>query len=157
NGETNLLLKNNLSAFQYALNEYQAFWDDSSVPIDDRFLQAYLPRWVKAHELRVTATREMDKIFQAPAEPRPAQLAALQALAERRRQGISKTTVIAATGLGKTFLAAFDFRQSGLKRVLFIAHRENILLKARDAYRSILNAPAFGALLSGTAKPAAAD
>lgn len=153
NSETNLLLKHNLSAFQYALQEYEAYWNESSVPVDDRFMNAYLPRWEKAHELRTGVAQEMEKTFQATLEPRPAQITALQSLAERRNQGVTKTTVIAATGLGKTYLAAFDFKQSGMSNVLFIAHRENILVKAMETFRAVMDNCSFGAVLSGSTKP----
>ena len=153
NGETNLLLKNNLSSFQFALKEYEAYWNESSIPVDEPFLNAYLPRWKKAHELRTAVSGEMNKTFQAPATPRPAQVAALQSLAERRKQGTIRTTVIAATGLGKTYLAAFDFKQSSMSRVLFVAHRESIVTKAMETYRGVLDDPTFGAVLSGTLKP----
>ena len=153
NSETNLLLKNNLSAFQHALQEYDTYWSESSVPVDERFLSAYQPRWEKAHALRKVADVEMERAFLPSLEPRAPQIAALHSLAQRRRQGVTKTTVIAATGLGKTYLAAFDFKQSGLRNVLFIAHRESILVKALETYRSVVGDGAFGALLSGTAKP----
>jgi superfamily II DNA or RNA helicase/predicted house-cleaning noncanonical NTP pyrophosphatase (MazG superfamily) len=154
NSETNLLFKNNISAFHYALREFENYWHDSSVPVDARFINAYMPRWKKAHELRVGIAREMEKAFQTAIAPRPAQVTALQSLAERRKQGIKKTAVIAATGLGKTFLAAFDFKQSGMGNVLFIAHRESILIKALDTYRTVLNDTSFGEVLSGSSKPA---
>ena len=157
NSETNLLLKHNLSAFQYALQEYESYWNESSVPVDDRFINAYLPRWEKAHELRTVVTKEMDKAFQTSLEPRPAQITALQSIAERRKQGVVRTTVIAATGLGKTYLAAFDFKQSGMRNVLFIAHRENILIKAMRTFREVMKDNAFGAVLSGLRKPTQLD
>ncbi len=153
NSETNLLLKDNLSAFQSALKEYNWFWERSSVPIDNRFLEAYLPRWEMARKLRRLVAVEMEKSFQAPAKPRPAQEEALRSLAERRANGIRRTTVIAATGLGKTYLAAFDFRQSGMKTVLFIAHRENILTRAMETFRNVMEDASFGELLSGNARP----
>lgn len=152
NSETNLLLKDNLSAFQYALQEYEAYWCRSSVPVDQRFIDAHLPRWVKARELRVGAAQEMGKTFERATEPRPAQLTALQSLAERRINGIWKTTVIAATGLGKTYLAAFDFKASGMANVLFLAHRESILVKSMKTYRTVTRAPFFGNVLSGRSK-----
>lgn len=154
NSETNLLLKDNLSAFQSALNEYNWFWERSSVPIDSRFLQAYLPRWEMARKLRKFVAVEMEKSIQAPAKPRAAQDEALRSLAQRRANGIRRTTVIAATGLGKTYLAAFDFRQSGMKTVLFIAHRENILTRAMETFRNVMEDASFGELISGSAKPA---
>jgi len=153
NSETNLLLKNNLSAFQYAMQEYESYWRESSVAVDKRFIDAYLPRWEKARELRIGAAREMGKAFQRSIEPRPAQVTALKSLHERRKQGIQKSTVIAATGLGKTFLAAFDFKQSGQGNVLFLAHRENILITAMETYRCVMNDVFFGAILSGGSKP----
>lgn len=153
NSETNLLLKNNLSAFQCARQEYESYWRESSVPVDKRFLDAYMPRWEKARELRIGVAREMGKAFQRSMEPRPAQITALKSLDERRKLGIQKSTVIAATGLGKTFLAAFDFKQSGLGNVLFLAHRENILITAMKTYRSVMDDVFFGAILSGRSKP----
>ena len=154
NSEANLALNNKLSAFQYAQQEYNHYWQDTSIPVDQGFIDAYLPRWQKAQQLRRDVAQAMDDSFQSPLSPRPAQIQALHALAERRAQGINKTTVIAATGLGKTYLAAFDFKQSGLKRILFIAHRENILIKALETFREVMADPHFGALLSATHKAA---
>ncbi|UFS72055.1 DEAD/DEAH box helicase family protein [Geomonas sp. RF6] len=153
NSETNLLFQNNLSAFDEALKEYEDYWQRSSVPIDQTFLDAYMPRWQKARELRRTVATEMRQTFPIPLAPRPAQVTALQALAERRGRGIRKTTVIAATGLGKTYLAAFDFQQSGMRTVLFIAHRENIVLQAMGTYRTVIGTSFFGEVLSGNSKP----
>jgi superfamily II DNA or RNA helicase len=153
NSETNLLLHGNRSAFQQALLEYQAYWETSSVPITAEFVAAYLPRWEKARDLRTGTAREMARSFSHSAEPRPAQLTALKALEERRKKDVRRTTVIAATGLGKTFLAAFDFKRSGLGNVLFLAHRESILLKSRDTYRTVLENRDFGDILSGSSKP----
>jgi superfamily II DNA or RNA helicase len=45
-----------------------------------------------------------------------------------REAGVGKLAVIAATGIGKTYLAAFDFQQSGLKRVLFPIFRTCFLI-----------------------------
>ena len=149
NSESNLILKDNLSAFEYAQQEYNDYWEHSSIPVDEQFIAAYLPRWKKAHELRSKVSQEMASTFKNTLEPRPAQIRALAALADRRLKGINKTTVIAATGLGKTYLAAFDFKQSGMKSILFIAHRENILIKALETFRDVMAVPSFGAILSG--------
>jgi HKD family nuclease/predicted house-cleaning noncanonical NTP pyrophosphatase (MazG superfamily) len=155
NSETNLIFSSNSnqSAFQYALKEFENYWRDSSVPVDERFKNAYLPRWEKAHELRVDVAKKMDKAFKKAIEPRPAQIAALKSLAERRNKGVTKTTIIAATGLGKTFIAAFDFMQSAMKNVLFIAHRENILNKSLEVFQTV-DINFSGEILSGLSKPA---
>ncbi|KZE37168.1 DNA helicase [Bhargavaea cecembensis] len=69
-----------------------------------------------------------------PLQPRPAQQMALDALEATIEEEYDRAMVVLATGLGKTYLAAFFARK--FKRVLFIAHREEIL---RQAQRSFLH------------------
>ena len=45
--------------------------------------------------------------------------------------------VVLATGLGKTWLSAFDTVPFGARRVLFVAHREEILKQALATFRAI--------------------
>ena len=68
-------------------------------------------------------------------EPRPAQQLALDALNETVEEGYEKALVVLATGLGKTYLAAF-FAQD-YPRVLFIAHREELLLQAQQSFAHV--------------------
>ena len=64
---------------------------------------------------------------------------------------------MAATGTGKTIVAAFDYRrlaQDGpLPRLLFVAHRKEILTQSRDVFRSVLRDGAFGELFVDGHKP----
>lgn len=69
-------------------------------------------------------------------QPRPAQQEALEALEETYADGYSKAMVVMATGLGKTYLAAFFARK--FKRVLFIAHREEILHQAYRSFHAVM-------------------
>ncbi len=62
---------------------------------------------------------------------------ALEALEQTRAEGNAAGLVVLATGLGKTWLAAFDTVRFGAKRVLFVAHREEILRQALDTFRRI--------------------
>ena len=60
-----------------------------------------------------------------------------------RRRGILDplSLVVAATGTGKTMIAAFDYRRWSSSRrpsLLFIAHREEILKQALGTYRAVL-------------------
>lgn len=70
--------------------------------------------------------------------PRPAQQEALRRLEEYRRNGHSRFAVVAATGIGKTFLSAFEVRNAGARRVLFVAHREQILNHAKNTFDQVL-------------------
>jgi superfamily II DNA or RNA helicase len=72
--------------------------------------------------------------------------------AEREVQNKYRHLVVAATGTGKTMIAAFDYarfaRKHGRKpRLLFIAHRKEILHQALSAFRCVLGDQNFGDLL----------
>lgn len=71
-----------------------------------------------------------------PPEPHEVQVRALEALRTTRAAGYSAGLVVLATGLGKTWLSAFDTQAPEFKRVLFVAHRDEILTQAVDTYRS---------------------
>lgn len=69
--------------------------------------------------------------------PRPIgpQIEALYELKKFRLDGWDKGIVVAATGVGKTFLAAFDSK--GFRKILFVAHREEILSQAERTFRCV--------------------
>ncbi|MGP4080000.1 DUF3427 domain-containing protein [Pseudalkalibacillus sp. R45] len=81
---------------------------------------------------------------------------------EREVYNRNKNLLVAATGVGKTVISAFDFKrfvkQNGHpQRLLFIAHREEILKQSRDTFRAILQDLNFGDLLVGKEKPEELD
>ena len=71
-------------------------------------------------------------------KPNLMQEQALERLAELRLNGESKALVIAATGTGKTYLAAFDALQMQPKKLLFVVHRAKILKDAEKTFKNIL-------------------
>jgi superfamily II DNA or RNA helicase/HKD family nuclease len=82
----------------------------------------------------------------------------LERLAAERRLGRMRNLVVAATGTGKTVVAAFDYerltREEGSPpRLLFIAHRIQILKQALATFRQVLRDPSFGDLLDGENTP----
>ncbi len=62
---------------------------------------------------------------------------ALDALERTREADNEAGLVVLATGLGKTWLSAFDSAREEFKRVLFVAHREEILHQAHQTFRRI--------------------
>jgi superfamily II DNA or RNA helicase/HKD family nuclease len=71
---------------------------------------------------------------------------------EREVHGRRRNLVVAATGTGKTVIAACDYRSiveaAGVRpRLLFLAHRKEILVQARDTFRHALQDGAFGELM----------
>lgn len=91
--------------------------------------------------------------------PYPFQQQILDDLQEQREiLGRQRNLVVAATGTGKTMIAAFDYaRQAPRPRLLFVAHRREILLQALSAFRHVLRDENFGELLTGNDKPQSVD
>jgi len=87
-------------------------------------------------------------------KPFPHQDEILEKLAaERTRHNRWKNLVVAATGTGKTIVAAFDYknvrdsRQFGPNpRLLFVAHRQQILAQSLGTFRQVLRSGDFGEL-----------
>ena len=91
-----------------------------------------------------------------PFEPHPVQREALEALGRTRAEGNGAGLVVLATGLGKTWLAAFDSAKPEFPRVLFVAHREEILGQALATFRRIRPQARLG-LFTGDEKVPEAD
>lgn len=107
--------------------------------------------WVEQYRARRPAHRPIldaaDVEFEAPTppvEPNAVQREALEALDQTRAAGNQAGLVVLATGLGKTWLAAFDTNRPEFGRVLFVAHREEILNQALDTFRRIRPAARLG-------------
>ncbi|GEK81351.1 DUF3427 domain-containing protein [Agrococcus baldri] len=85
--------------------------------------------------------------------PNAMQQEALLAIDSIRKEGKRRAVVISATGTGKTILSALDVRSVSPKRLLFVVHREQILDRAIEEFRRVMEAPAdqFGKL-TGTSK-----
>ncbi|WP_318412592.1 DEAD/DEAH box helicase family protein [Photobacterium leiognathi] len=81
------------------------------------------------HLITTEAESEVDTFV-----PNSIQTEALLALEQTRLNGYQRGLVVLATGMGKTWLSAFDAKQMNAKRVLFVAHREEILLQAERTF-----------------------
>lgn len=88
----------------------------------------------------------------------PHQKQILDKLTVIREGGIKRNLIVAATGTGKTVISAFDYKvfteqTEGAHRLLFVAHREEILKQSRRAYRSVLQDANFGDVWVGDSSP----
>ena len=76
---------------------------------------------------------------------------------ERNIHGHFRNLVVAATGTGKTVIAAFDFKRYREAHpdchFLFIAHRQEILRQAMQTFRIVLDDPNFGSVWDGNNEP----
>ncbi|KQR80072.1 helicase [Arthrobacter sp. Leaf337] len=82
----------------------------------------------------------------------------LEDLEAERLKGFDHNLVVAATGTGKTVISALDYKRlceaAGRDlKLLFVAHRQEILKQAMRTYRDVMQDGAFGELYVGEHKP----
>ena len=127
---------------------FEDLFEYHSIVIDDRVLREYAKGWHRpsvAKDLeRYDAGREKTPNTKVRVlyEPRGAQIEALCALENSRAEGAEKGLIQAATGVGKTYLAAFDSKN--YRTVLFVAHREEILRQAALSFRNVRGSDDYG-------------
>jgi len=91
--------------------------------------------------------------------PFPFQQEILDRIAYERYAGRAQHLIVAATGTGKTMISAFDYRnfasavRGPYPRMLFVAHREEILKQSLATFRVVLRDMNFGDLYVGNARP----
>ena len=127
-------------------NTFLDLFENHSVVIDEDELKRYSKDWhrpavskdLDRYDLQDNEITNNIALF----EPRGAQIEALCALENTRAEGAKRALVQAATGVGKTYLAAFDSKKYG--RVLFVAHREEILKQAAESFKNVRNSDDYG-------------
>jgi superfamily II DNA or RNA helicase len=108
---------------------------------------------------RAIATPRSDDSILTPfeIEPYPFQRQILERLQVERRKGNPHNLIAAATGTGKTIMAALDYRalrsELDRARLLFVAHRSEILQQSQATFRHVLRDGAFGELWVGGDRP----
>jgi len=150
-----LLKSENPSDYAKFSSAFDDLFANCSEIVDDQVLRHYALGWKKPISSRIEQNIEQDLIGPSTTiSPRGAQIEALYELKKAREEGIGKGLVVAATGTGKTYLAAFDSLE--YKHILFIAHREEILTQAFDSFNKVRPGVAAG-FYTGAVKDAEKD
>ena len=141
-------------SYEKFFGTFEDLFYNHSIVIDDEELKRYSRNWhrpavAKDLDRYDVEADDMDLNVRVMYEPRGAQIEALCALEQTRMEGAKRALVVAATGVGKTYLAAFDSKT--FKRVLFVAHREEILKQAAVSFHNIRNSDDYG-FFNGTEK-----
>jgi len=138
-----------------------AGWRELTTAFDKLFISpntvALTAEWIaqyRGRRAKVPPSPELaaERPLEIPS-PHAIQKEALEALQKTRAAGQQAGLVVLATGLGKTWLSAFD--SEGFRRVLFVAHREEILDQALETYRAIRPHDSFGRYTGDEKSPAA--
>ena len=140
-----------------AIAHFETLWNDSE-------FQRYDPsdpghRKVLMQALgRESGDQPATRIGFFDLQPKTYQQEMLDTLTNERLHGRYRNLLVAATGTGKTVVAAFDYRSTCIQigshpRLLFVAHREEILRQALRTYREVLRDQSFGEVLAGGHDP----
>lgn len=144
----------------------------------DKISATFESYW-NSHEFSLYSENDVQKLSQALSaekysgetadylfdiNPYPYQQEILDRLkAERDIRGHFRNLVVAATGTGKTVISAFDYRRFRSEnagkpcRLLFVAHRKEILEQSIKCFRGVLHDPNFGELFVGEHRPDSLD
>ena len=145
-----LSMVDNRTILEKFITTFDQYWSDVAFEPYDR------AKFAEAAEYRDPARDLLARAVQI--RPFPHQSIALDQLANERAHGHMRNLVVAATGTGKTVVAALDYARlrkelGGDPSLLFIAHREEILQQSLAKYRAALGDGYFGELLVGAHKP----
>lgn len=130
------------------LDEFSFLWSES-FEVNEEFLKSY-------KIFQEAQTQEKTFIFSKNIKTNFMQKIALEKLENLREKNQTKALIIAATGSGKTYLSAFDVRNFQAKKMLFLVHRENILIDAKHSFENIILNKSFG-LFTGNKKEKECD
>lgn len=138
---------------------FETYWEDDHFERYEAGRQEDLEKALGANKGRREGVDSVS-FYGLDVHPYPYQRRILEQLAvERERHDRHRNLVVAATGTGKTVLAALDYRS--LVRaagrdlsLLFVAHREQILSQSRSAFRAVMKDGSFGEILGGGRMPA---
>lgn len=120
--------------------EFEELFEQSRI-LDEELLNTYCQSWKKPPIVRQIKfddrlnDQELVNHSLDTVKPHGVQIEALYALKKTRENGNKKAMIQAATGVGKTYLAAFDSLE--FQKVLFVAHRKEILEQAARSFHHV--------------------
>ena len=140
---------------------FESYWNDSEFTSFDLSIDENKDRLKKA--LNRNKPSDSNNIFTFDIYPYHFQKEILEKLEiERKVFGRYKNLLVAATGVGKTVISAFDYKRflkvnGRPSRLLYVVHREEILKQSLNTFRGILKDNNFGDLLVGEHNPISID
>lgn len=127
------------------LSQFQQMWQEA-MPLTDIWLKQYTDKYHSLQKLKREFATAQENISTNDITPNKMQQEALTALAKLQQDNKHKALLISATGTGKTYLSAFAVKKANPKRLLFLAHREQILKQACKTFAKIIPDSQYGIL-----------
>ncbi len=122
---------------------FESYWESGE-------FESYDPQRFDVEQRRTGTVDNGPRVIVSPIElrPYPFQERLLELIELSRSRGYHRNLLVAATGTGKTVMAALDYaglrRSLDRSRLLFVAHREEILDQSLATFRHALRDPSFG-------------
>lgn len=127
------------------LSQFQQMWQEA-MPLTDIWLKQYTDKYHSLQKLKREFAAAQENISTNDIAPNKMQQEALKALEKLQQDNKHKALLISATGTGKTYLSAFAVKKANPKRLLFLAHREQILKQACKTFTQIIPDIQYGIL-----------
>ena len=140
---------------------FEYYWNDREFEYYAEDQKERLARALKAEKYFDTNNAEVYTMDITPYSYQQEILDKLEA--ERKVRGYTRNLVVAATGTGKTVISALDYKHFRKQnpdkpcRLLFVAHREEILKQSMYTFRAVLKDANFGEMFVGNYKPESID
>ena len=140
---------------------FEYYWNDREFEYYDEGQKERLARALKAEKYFDTNNAEVYTMDITPYSYQQEILDKLEA--ERKVRGYTRNLVVAATGTGKTVISALDYKRFRKQnpgkpcRLLFVAHREEILRQSLYTFHAVLKDANFGEMFVGNYKPESID
>lgn len=135
----------NGSLIHNTLSQFQQMWQEA-LPLTDIWLKQYTDKYHSLQKLKRQFATAQENISTNDITPNKMQQEALTALEKLQQDNKQKALLISATGTGKTYLSAFAVKKANPKRLLFLAHREQILKQACKTFAKIIPDIQYGIL-----------
>ena len=127
------------------LSQFQQMWQEA-MPLTNIWLKQYATKYHSLQKLKRQFATAQENISTNDITPNKMQQEALKALEKLQQDNKHKALLISATGTGKTYLSAFAVKKANPKRLLFLAHREQILKQACKTFAKIIPDIQYGIL-----------
>lgn len=135
----------NGSLINNTLSQFQQMWQEA-MPLTDIWLKQYTDKYYSLQKLKREFATAQENISTNDITPNKMQQEALKTLEKLQQDNKHKALLISATGTGKTYLSAFAVKKANPKRLLFLAHREQILKQACKTFAKIIPDIQYGIL-----------
>ena len=140
---------------------FESYWNSNEFEYYNESQKERLSRALKAEKHFDSNSPELYTMDVTPYSYQQEILDKLEA--ERTVRGHFRNLVVAATGTGKTVISALDYKRFCLQnrdkpcRLLFVAHREEILRQSLYTFRAVLKDANFGDLFVAGNRPESID